>query len=77
MTASPESEEQRVTRRRRRVLFESVPERYRDCRHGYPADIVDWMVATTGVAAGGSMLEIGCGTGLDLHTDIAMAQRLG
>jgi ubiquinone/menaquinone biosynthesis C-methylase UbiE len=59
----PESDDQRVNRRRRRVLFESVAGRYQVCRHGYPADVVDWMVATAGVAAGGSILEIGCGTG--------------
>lgn len=59
----PESEEQRVTRQRRRALFDSVAGRYLDCRHGYPADVVDWMVATAGVSGGGRILEIGCGTG--------------
>ena len=63
MTAGPESERGRIKRHRQRVLFDRVAERYEASRPGYPAHVVDFVIATAGLGAGAAVLEIGCGTG--------------
>lgn len=61
MTA--ETQEQRRAREQRRVLFDSVAGRYDATRQGYPAEIVDNIVANAAIGPGAAVLEIGCGTG--------------
>ncbi len=58
-----ETEQQRAWRRSRRVLFDTAAEDYDGVRQGYPDEIVRFMVATAGAAAGDPVLEVGCGTG--------------
>ncbi len=58
-----ESAEQRAVRRRRRTAFGQIAERYDRYRPGYPAGLADALVATARLGPGGSVLEIGCGTG--------------
>jgi ubiquinone/menaquinone biosynthesis C-methylase UbiE len=61
MTA--ESDVQRGRRHRQRVLFDEVADLYAATRSGYPAEIVDVVIRTAGLAHGSVVLEIGCGTG--------------
>jgi ubiquinone/menaquinone biosynthesis C-methylase UbiE len=59
-----ETDEQRRTRERQRVLFDGVAELYDASRQGYPAEIVDSIFTTAAIDQGtGAVLEIGCGTG--------------
>jgi ubiquinone/menaquinone biosynthesis C-methylase UbiE len=59
-----ETKEQRRAREQRRVLFDSVAGQYDATRQGYPAEIVDAVVANGAIGPGaGAVLEIGCGTG--------------
>ena len=58
-----ESAGQREWRLRVRYLFDSVASRYEGARWTYPAELVDWMVATARLNQGARVLEIGCGTG--------------
>lgn len=58
-----ETEEQRATRDRKRVLFDSVAGLYCESRQSYPEEVVRWMVKTAGLTSGAGVLEIGCGTG--------------
>jgi SAM-dependent methyltransferase len=47
----------------RRFTFDEVAELYDRARPGYPAALVDDVIALGDVPAGGRVLEIGCGTG--------------
>src|SRR5436305_10623733 len=58
-----ESDGQREWRLRVRHLFDGVASRYDGARSSYPAELVDWMVATARLTQGAQVLEIGCGTG--------------
>lgn len=58
-----ETDESRQKRRQQRLLFDSVADLYDATRRGYPREIVEFMLATAGVGPGGSILEVGCGTG--------------
>jgi ubiquinone/menaquinone biosynthesis C-methylase UbiE len=58
-----ETEQERSKRRHQRTLFDRVAQLYHDCRPGYPAELVEFAVATGGLGAGSSVLEVGCGTG--------------
>jgi len=58
-----ESDGQREWRLRVRDLFDGVASRYDGARSSYPAELVDWMVATARLSQGAQVLEIGCGTG--------------
>lgn len=49
--------------RRRQYVFNEVAALYDEVRPGYAPAIVDAVVARAGVAPGGRILEIGCGTG--------------
>lgn len=44
-------------------VFDEVPELYDRVRPGYPDELFADLVAVTGVHAGSSVLEVGCGTG--------------
>jgi len=63
MTTGPETEPKRGKRRHQRTLFDGVAQLYDASRLGYPADIVEFIVATAGVGTGSTVLEVGCGTG--------------
>jgi ubiquinone/menaquinone biosynthesis C-methylase UbiE len=59
----PETAAARAKRERSRVLFGSVADLYDETRSGYPPELIDALVETTGLRAGDAVLEIGCGTG--------------
>ena len=46
-----------------RNTFDEVASLYDEVRPGYPAEIIDAIVALAGLPPGGRILEIGCGTG--------------
>jgi len=46
-----------------RVLFDQAPEAYDRARPGYPAELVDELLARAGIDSESRILEIGCGTG--------------
>jgi SAM-dependent methyltransferase len=52
-----------ATRRSRRKSFEEVAELYDRARPSYPDSVFDDLVELAGLADGGRVLEIGCGTG--------------
>lgn len=58
-----ETAEQRRKREGQRLLFNTVAELYEATRRGYPAEIIDAMLATAAVGPAAAVLEIGCGTG--------------
>ncbi len=63
MTLGQETEQQRSKRRYQRALFDGVAGLYHASRPGYPPRMVEFVVATAGLDAGGAVLEVGCGTG--------------
>lgn len=58
-----ETPEQRATRERKRILFDTVAPLYQAWRQGYPKEVVKWMAETAGLGEGSAVLEVGCGTG--------------
>jgi ubiquinone/menaquinone biosynthesis C-methylase UbiE len=58
-----ETGQERGKRRYQRALFDDVAGLYQACRPGYPSQLVEFVVATAGLDAGSSVLEVGCGTG--------------
>jgi SAM-dependent methyltransferase len=58
-----ETEQERGRRHRQRTLFDGVAQLYADSRRGYPPELVDFVVTTAGLSAGGTVLEVGCGPG--------------
>jgi SAM-dependent methyltransferase len=72
----PETAAARARRERSRVLFGSVADLYDETRSRYPAELIDALVATTRVAAGDAVLEIGCGTGQLTRSLAALGVRL-
>jgi SAM-dependent methyltransferase len=63
VTVAAETEEDRTRRVTWRRLFDDVADLYEATRPGYPAEIVDAVCTTAGLAPGAAVLEIGCGTG--------------
>jgi len=63
VTATGESGQDRGRRHYQRTLFDGVADLYQAARPGYPAELVEFVVATAGLAAGSAVVEIGCGTG--------------
>jgi SAM-dependent methyltransferase len=61
--ATGESGQDRGRRHYQRALFDGVADLYQSARPAYPAELVEFVVATAGLAAGSAVLEIGCGTG--------------
>jgi SAM-dependent methyltransferase len=53
----------RARRRHRRALFDSVADRYRASRRGYPPESVQFIIDTARLGPGSAVLEVGCGTG--------------
>lgn len=58
-----ETERERGKRRRHRSLFDAIAADYDACRLGYPLKVVESVIGTAGLGAGGEILEVGCGTG--------------
>jgi len=44
--------------------FTAVADAYDRFRPGYPSAVLDWLAATTGIAAGARVADLGCGTGI-------------
>jgi SAM-dependent methyltransferase len=63
VAVTAETPQQRRLREQRRSLFDGIAERYDATRRGYPAEVVDAVVATAAIGPGAAVLEIGCGTG--------------
>jgi 2-polyprenyl-3-methyl-5-hydroxy-6-metoxy-1,4-benzoquinol methylase len=63
VVVTPETPVQRSAREGRRALFDGVAGRYDISRPGYPAELVDEVVASAAAGPGATVLEIGCGTG--------------
>jgi len=61
-----------MDRQRLRATFEQVPELYDRARPVYPAVVFDDLVALAGLAEGGRVVEIGCGTG---QATVSLAER--
>jgi SAM-dependent methyltransferase len=49
--------------RSRRITFEEVAELYDEVRPSYPEELVEDVVALSGIPANGRILEVGCGPG--------------
>lgn len=47
-----------------RDRFTGLSDCYRRHRPDYPAVLVDWIVSTSGIGPGASVLDLGCGTGI-------------
>jgi SAM-dependent methyltransferase len=47
-----------------RTRFAAAAEHYDQHRPSYPAELIDWIIATTGVRPPAPIADIGCGTGI-------------
>jgi ubiquinone/menaquinone biosynthesis C-methylase UbiE len=63
VNAGSESGADRTKRHHQRNLFDGIAAQYEAFRPGYPAQVVDFVIATAGLGAESAVLEIGCGTG--------------
>jgi SAM-dependent methyltransferase len=58
--------------RSKRITFEEVAELYEEIRSDYPEELVEDILSLSGIAAGGRILEIGCGPG---NATVSFARR--
>jgi ubiquinone/menaquinone biosynthesis C-methylase UbiE len=58
-----ESERERDKRHYQRTLFDGIAEGYDASRPGYPAHVMESIIAAAGLGPGATILEVGCGTG--------------
>ena len=63
VTIGTESDRERDKRHYQRALFDGIARRYEASRPGYPAHVVEFVIATAGLAPQAAVLEVGCGTG--------------
>ena len=58
--------------RSKRITFEDVAELYDEIRSDYPEELIEDILSLSGIAAGGRILEIGCGPG---NATVSFARR--
>lgn len=63
MDTGAETQRERDKRHFQRTLFDGAASLYDASRPGYPASVVEFVAATSGIGPGAAILEIGCGTG--------------
>jgi SAM-dependent methyltransferase len=59
-----------------RQRFTPTADLYHRYRPGYPPEIVSWIAAVSGVAAGARVLDLGCGTGISSRLFAAHGYRV-
>ena len=63
MQVTEETDDQRAKRRRQRLLFDGIADKYETTRHGYAPEVVDALFTAAELGIDDPVLEVGCGTG--------------